>query len=618
MKLCHVQIDSFFDMSLRSEAPDINIEGEYCPEAVIEWYRLTRQKDGKKVVGRKVLSLKAKQHLVFLGWKLWYVDKKCRWELRYTCPTTGKHYITLKNACERCIQDGSCSIKPMKSKKRLRDSKEYDQSSSSSEDDSEVSDTMTSTSEENEKCSSRCESGSEVTNSMQSDRIGKVLKMSTMENFSEGCNKRGEVMNVSTRKRCTLLYWLIDNRVLASGTSVLCRGGNDIVKKGNIFCDGIVCDCCRDNFTMTAFEAHACCTRHRPSTSICLEDGRSLFECKKEALSSCGKEGSHFVGEEKMEKYNDVVCLICGLGGDIILCDQCPSSFHLGCLGLDRVPDGDWFCPTCCCKICHQPKCKHEECEDQEDNDIIVICVQCEQKFHFGCLKAIGIGGVESNVKKKNWFCSVVCGKMFLCLKNMLGKSIKVANDLTWTLFKNVSNSDDDGDFTSDEFSQNKSKLNAILGVLQESFDPIVDVITRRELIEDVVFSRYSEHNRSNFSGFYNVILEKMGEVVSVATIRIYGPKVAEIVFVATKIQYQRQGMCWLLMDELEKHLTDLEIRSLILHSSKSTINTWTKSFGFAIMSVKDKSQFINHTLLEFQNTIMCLKSLNKSLKRLI
>ncbi|CAI8599334.1 unnamed protein product [Vicia faba] len=586
-------------MASRSEAPDINIEAEYCPEAVIEWYRITRLKDNKKGARRKDLSLKAKQHLVFLGWTLWYIDKKCKWEMRYTSPRNGKHYTTLKNACESCIKDGSCfvqdpstslqappTIVSSKTRKRLIYYKEYDQSSSS--DDYEDNDTITSTSKEDEEYANQGES--EVT--------------SRMENVSEGCSKRGKVLNMSVRKRCTLVYWLIENQVLDSGTNVICRGGNDIVKKGKIFCDGIICDCCHDNFNMTAFEAHACCTRHRPSTSICLEDGRSLLECQREALSSRCEKENRFIGEEKLERYNDTFCLVCGLGGDIILCDQCPSSFHLGCLGLGRVPDGDWFCPTCCCKICYQPKCKQEECVDQRDDNIIIICVQCEQKFHYGCLKAIGFGDMENNGEKKNWFCSVDCGKIFSCLKNMLGKPIKIANNLTWTLFKNVSN------------GQNESKLNEILGVLQESFDPIVDAITKREMIEDVVFSRYSEHNRSNFSGFYNVILEKMGQVISVATIRIYGPKVAEIVFVATKKQHRRQGMCSLLMDELEKWLTCLEIRSLVLHSSKSTINTWTKSFGFDIMSGNDKCQFINHTFLEFQNTIMCLKSLNRRIRR--
>jgi ribosomal protein S18 acetylase RimI-like enzyme len=154
--------------------------------------------------------------------------------------------------------------------------------------------------------------------------------------------------------------------------------------------------------------------------------------------------------------------------------------------------------------------------------------------------------------------------------------------------------------------------LNAALGVLYESFNPSIDAFSGRELIKDVVFSRDSKHNRLNFRGFYNVILEKMGVVASVATIRIYGPKVAEIVFVATKEQYRRQGLCRLLMDELEKQLIRLGVQSFVLHSSEYAINTWTKSFGFRRMTGNDKNQFIDNTFLEFQNSIMCLKTLNR------
>jgi len=355
-----------------------------------------------------------------------------------------------------------------------------------------------------------------------------------------------------------------------------------------------------------------------------LEDGKSLFECQREALSSRDQKGSHCIGEAKSnvgnhrvaeansEANNDNVCSICDFGGDLVLCDRCPSAFHLGCLGLDRVPDGDWFCPTCSCKICYQPKCK-QECADGNDNNFLV-CVQCEQKFHFGCVKATRFGSshTESNVKKKNWFCSVVCGNMILCLKKLLGKPIKVADNITWTLLKNVSSDDDGGDFTSNEFSQKKHKLNVALGVLYEGFNPTIDALSGRELIKDVVFSTDSEHRRLNFRGFYTVILEKMGEVISVATIRIYGQKVAEIVFVATKEQYRGRGMCRLLMDELEEQLTRLGVGRLVLHSSEDAINTWTKSFGYARMTSEDKCQFIDNTFLEFHNSIMCLKPLNR------
>ncbi|KAK2391817.1 PHD finger transcription factor [Trifolium repens] len=860
----------------RSPKPDINIEPEYCPEAVIEWHRLTGLKDRKASACRRDLSLKAKQHLLFLGWKFWFINKICRWEMRYT-DTNGKTFPSLKAACKSCIESGGCSLRqpstaaaaaattsisssqssqlqskkrpresevtgevdgvfprkhpslaaaaaappatssfsfplqsmnqpreyeetnendffsfkhpsfalqpatetsifssplqsmnqpreykeinendgvnflqhpslaaaaaaaetsifsfpfqslmqpreyeetnevngdfylthpstaappaaatsiswsplqskkqpeseetdekggcslnqpstatpaaalttalisspPLQSKEQPRESKETDESTSdedsdddsTSDEDSEPSNssfdkkapvTMVSTSKENEKNASQSES--EVTNSVGSSERGKLLKMSVMEKNSESCNNRGKVIKTmennnsenrrkrgmvlkreGVRERYSLVSWLIKNQVLVPGTDVFCRGSNNVVKRGSLFSDGIVCDCCHVNFTVTGFEAHAGCTRHRPSTSILLEDGRSLLECQREAQSSRDQTGNHCVAEANSEANNDNVCAICGFGGDIVLCDRCPSSFHLSCLGLDQVPDGDWFCPTCCCKICYGPKCK-QECADHNDNNILA-CVQCEQKFHFGCVKAIGGYGpsdAESNAEKKDWFCSVVCGNMFLCLKKLLGKPITIADNITWTLLKNNASSDydyDGGNFTSYEFSLNKRKLNSALGVLYQSFNPSIDAFSGRELIKDVVFSRDSKHNRLNFRGFYNVILEKMGEVVSVATIRIYGPKVAEVVFVATKEQHRKQGLCRLLMDELEKQLIRLGVGSFVLHSSEDAINTWTKSFGFVRMTGKDKCRFIDNTFLEFQNSIMCLKLLNR------
>ncbi|CAJ2643899.1 unnamed protein product [Trifolium pratense] len=842
-------------------APDINIEPEHCPEAVIEWYH-------KASTGRSDVALKAKQHLLFLGWKLWYFDKTCKWEMRYT-NTNGKTFASLKLACQSCIESGGCSLKqpstaattksisssqlqskkrpresqvtgeedgvfsrknpylaaappatsnlsfplqsmsqpteykeameeddffsfkhpsfaappadetsifsspmqsmnqpreyqetnekdggfslqhpspeapqaaetsifsfpfqsllqpreyketneengdfflkhpstavpaaatsipwsplqpkeqpreseetdekggcslnqpstatpaaalattlisspPLQSKETPRESQETDEStsnedsddSSTSDEDSEPSNpsfgkkapvTMVSTSKENENQASQSES--EVTNSAGSCERGKVLKLSVMEKNSESCNNRGKVLKTSmvdnnsegfrkrgmvlkregVREKYSLVSWLVKNQVLVPGTDVFCRGSNNVVKRGSLFSEGIVCDCCHVNFTVTGFEAHAGCTRHRPTTSILLEDGRSLLECQREAQSLHDQTGNHCVAEANSEANNDNVCGICGFGGDIVLCDRCPSSFHLSCLGLDRVPVGDWFCPTCCCKICYGPKCK-EECADQTDNNILA-CVQCEQKFHSGCVKAIGGFGpteTESNANKKTWFCSVVCGNMFLCLKKLLGKPITIADNITWTLLKNNASSDydyDGGKFTSNDFSLNKRKLNAALGVLYESFNPSIDAFSGRELIKDVVFSRDSKHNRLNFRGFYNVLLEKKGAVASVATIRIYGPKVAEIVFVATKEQYRKQGLCRLLMDELEKQLIRLGVGSFVLHSSEHAINTWTKSFGFNRMSGKEKCQFIDNTFLEFQNSIMCLKRLNR------
>ena len=47
----------------------------------------------------------------------------------------------------------------------------------------------------------------------------------------------------------------------------------------------------------------------------------------------------------------DDVCSICGVGGDIVCCDECPMGYHLQCLGLIELPDGEWLCPACMVRI---------------------------------------------------------------------------------------------------------------------------------------------------------------------------------------------------------------------------------------------------------------------------
>ncbi|KAG4305902.1 hypothetical protein PORY_000812 [Pneumocystis oryctolagi] len=43
-------------------------------------------------------------------------------------------------------------------------------------------------------------------------------------------------------------------------------------------------------------------------------------------------------------------CIICGSPEDehvLLLCDRCDDAYHTYCLGMEEVPDTDFFCPTC-------------------------------------------------------------------------------------------------------------------------------------------------------------------------------------------------------------------------------------------------------------------------------
>lgn len=54
------------------------------------------------------------------------------------------------------------------------------------------------------------------------------------------------------------------------------------------------------------------------------------------------------------------------------------------------------------------------------------------------------------------------------------------------------------------------------------------------------------------------MVLEMNDDLISVAPLRVHGDKVAEVPLVGTRAQYQRRGMCRLLMNELEQVCSDL------------------------------------------------------------
>lgn len=77
-------------------------------------------------------------------------------------------------------------------------------------------------------------------------------------------------------------------------------------------------------------------------------------------------------------------------------------------------------------------------------------------------------------------------------LQKLLGKSIPVGGDnLTWSLLKSPSS--DTNYFNPphlETLTENQSKLNVALRVMHECFEPVREQHTRRDIVEDVIFSR--------------------------------------------------------------------------------------------------------------------------------
>ncbi|KAF6170426.1 hypothetical protein GIB67_014356 [Kingdonia uniflora] len=418
----------------------------------------------------------------------------------------------------------------------------------------------------------------------------------------------------------TVISCLIDNNVVLPRSNVYYIGRkNHKMAEGRITREGIKCTCCQKLFGLSSFEAHAGSTIRRPAANIFLEDGRSLMQCQREMVQdkNTNKKGCSQKSRERIKRNqacfdSDYICSICHYGGTLLLCDHCPSAFHLSCLGIEELPPDQWFCQSCHCGICDESEFNDDIKKFTEKS--VLYCDQCEREYHVGCIRKREQVKLESP-PNGNWFCSPKCQEIFVGLYELMGKSIPVGkNNLSWTILKSSKSDYHDLDaYRGDTMIDHYSKLSVALSVIHECFEPIKEPRTKSDLVEDVLFNRWSELDRLNCWGFYTVILEREDELISVATVRVYGEKVAEVPLVGTRLQYRRQGMCSILMSVLEKKLAELGVERLFLPAIPQVVKTWTTSFGFSKMTSCERLKFLKYIFLDFQDTTMCQKILKST-----
>ena len=105
--------------------------------------------------------------------------------------------------------------------------------------------------------------------------------------------------------------------------------------------------------------------------------------------------------EKKDDFVNHEYCEVCRLGGEIILCDTCPRSYHLVCLDpeLEDVPEGHWCCPKCAAEGPEksketaaedkkdEPKDFHQDfCRECKTGGNLICCDSCPLSYHMACL----------------------------------------------------------------------------------------------------------------------------------------------------------------------------------------------------------------------------------------
>ncbi|KAG4106119.1 hypothetical protein H8356DRAFT_923809 [Neocallimastix lanati (nom. inval.)] len=76
---------------------------------------------------------------------------------------------------------------------------------------------------------------------------------------------------------------------------------------------------------------------------------------------------------EEIEIEDLSYCIICGRSDHeeiMLLCDICDAPYHTTCLGLNSIPDGNWYCPKC---VSENPALEYSMVIDNDPSDIEIL-----------------------------------------------------------------------------------------------------------------------------------------------------------------------------------------------------------------------------------------------------
>ncbi|KAL3499677.1 hypothetical protein ACH5RR_038770 [Cinchona calisaya] len=414
------------------------------------------------------------------------------------------------------------------------------------------------------------------------------------------------------KKRATIFSWLIDSKTVKENAEVFYMDdySKRIIKEGIIRREGILCNCCHKIFSAASFIVHSGRGSAKPFERIFTSKNQlSLLSCMIRAWNKPDEcERRKFNGIQTKgnacDSYDDA-CMICADGGNLMCCEVCNSTYHQDCIELKEVPRGSWYCPYCVCKFCGHPA---------RENDYLLECPQCEKRYHWDCHVRRELKIIDLNTIPCAPFCEKSCKEVNYKLeRNMVGLKNELDEGFSWSLLHQMD--DDTGIYLNDTYKRTvcHSKLAVALRLMEDCFETIVDRHTRINVIRSVVYNCGANFKRIQFRGFYTAVLEKDDEIISVASLRIHGTKLAEMPFIATSNIYRSKGMCKKLMIAIESALCYLNVEYLVIPSTSERISNWIEKYGFRLLDSTLNREIIRRNTLMFHDSIRLQKSLVSS-----
>lgn len=128
--------------------------------------------------------------------------------------------------------------------------------------------------------------------------------------------------------------------------------------------------------------------------------------------------------------------------------------------------------------------------------------------------------------------------------------------------------------------------VKAAAEILQESFDPIIDLSTNTDLLPLMLYAK--QYGDWDYRGVYTLLLRHRGKPVVAATCKVFGPQCAELPLIATKTDARRQGHARVLVSLFMSLLSQAGVHRLVLPAAHETVQTWKAGFGFADMAEEE------------------------------
>ncbi|VAI68058.1 unnamed protein product [Triticum turgidum subsp. durum] len=389
----------------------------------------------------------------------------------------------------------------------------------------------------------------------------------------------------------------------------------------------------------SAFEAHAGeGSRRKPYDNIYTSNGVSLHELSMRISKDM----------QLSERETDDLCRECGLGGDIFPCKMCPRSFHPACVGLPGVPLEEWFCDNCtilvqkekalaanknakaagrqagvdsieqilkrairivpiCDDLGGCALCKKKDFNNSVfDERTVILCDQCEKEYHVGCLRSEWQVDLKE-LPEGEWFCCDSCSEIRSSLDKMIsegaqplsesdldiirkkheskGLIMDTNTEIRWQLVAGRSATED-----------GNSLLSSAVPVIHQSFDPIIEAHTGRDLIPEMVHGRRPKEGMpgQDYGGMYCAVLTVGSTVVSAALLRVMGGDVAELPLVATSMDLQGLGYFQVLFSCIERLLVSLKVKHFMLPAAHEAEAIWMKKFGFSKIPQDEMEAYLN------------------------